>query len=220
LYSRAAVRVYGVDLRSGATLSRCLALLDQGERTRADRFTVEPPRRQFVITRGALRLLLAREVGCPAEALAFGAGRHGKPFLLAGDAPAEVAFNVSHSGTRGLIAIGRGAVGVDIEFTGCEADLDLVARGVFTPAEQAALQRKAGRDRATLFFRLWTQKEALIKARGCGFAYPPRQFTLPAALVGGAREAPFTFPGEAAPTWLVTDLSEGDYAAALVQASP
>jgi 4'-phosphopantetheinyl transferase len=187
----------------------------QEERARAERFTVAQPRRQFVITRGALRLLLAPLTGCPAQALTFGAGRHGKPFLEDGDS--KIAFNVSHSADRALIAIGRAPVGVDIEWLGREANLDLVAKGVFTAAEQAALRRKTGVEHATLFFRLWTQKEALIKARGCGFAYPPRRLAVPDALLAGGSCAPFTFPGERL-VWQVTDLSDGAYAAALAAA--
>lgn len=60
-------------------------------------------------------------------------------------------------------------------------------------------------ERILLFYRLWIQKEALIKATGKGFACPPRGFAVPDVLREGARSAPFTFPGETA-TWLVTDL--------------
>jgi 4'-phosphopantetheinyl transferase len=213
------VSVHGVDLRpNDAVEAACLALLDPEERARAARFKVAAPRRQFVVTRGALRLLLASHVGYEPEALTLAAGRHGKPYLVVDGAPSELAFNVSHSADRALIAIGRGPIGIDIELLGREADFDLVAKGVFTQAEQKALRQRAGAERRALFFRLWTQKEALIKAKGCGFAYPPRQFGLPDALVGGERRAAFSFPGEAA-VWQVTDLSEGDYAAALAQAS-
>jgi phosphopantetheine--protein transferase-like protein len=134
-------------------------------------------------------------------------------------APARVECNVSHSGQRGLIAIAPEPVGVDIEFLGREADFDLVAKGVLTAGEQAALQQQKGTERTKLFYRLWTQKEALIKATGRGFACPPRGFAVPDALLEGARCASFTFPGETA-AWLVTDLSDGAYAAALAHASP
>lgn len=57
------VWVHGVDLRCDhAVEAACLALLGEEERARAARFVVAEPRRQFVITRGALRLLLARHL--------------------------------------------------------------------------------------------------------------------------------------------------------------
>lgn len=65
----AGVCVHGVDLRPDAAVeAACLALLDEEDLARATRFTVAEPRRQFVLTRGALRLLLARRLGCPAAA--------------------------------------------------------------------------------------------------------------------------------------------------------
>jgi 4'-phosphopantetheinyl transferase len=214
------VWVHGVDLRpDDAVEAGCFALLDDAERARAARFIVAEPRRQFVITRGALRLLLAHHLVRQAQALTFATGAYGKPFAVVDGARSRVEFNVSHSAGRGLIAIAHGPVGVDIEFLGREADLDLVAKGVFTPAEQTALRQKAEAEHALQFYRLWTQKEALIKARGFGFALAPRRFALPDALLGGARSAPFSFPGESA-TWLVTDLSDGAYAAALAQPLP
>jgi 4'-phosphopantetheinyl transferase len=220
VHERAGVSVHGVDLGAGpAVEAACLALLDDEERARAARYQAAEPRRQFVITRGALRLLLAHHLDRPAPALTFATGSHGKPFAVVDGAPARVEFNVSHSARRGLIAIARGPVGVDIEFMGREADFHLVAKGVLTAAEQAALWQRAGAERALLFYRLWTQKEALIKATGRGFACPPRGFAVPDALREGGRCASFTFPGETA-AWLVTDLSDGAYAAALAHASP
>jgi 4'-phosphopantetheinyl transferase len=214
------VWVHGVDLRpDDAVEAACFALLDDAERARAARFIVAEPRRQFVITRGALRLLLAQHLARPAHALTFATAAYGKPFAVVDGAPSRVEFNVSHSAGRGLVAIAHGPVGVDLEFLGREADLDLVAKGVFTPAEQTALRQKAGAERALQFYRLWTQKEALIKAKGLGFALPPRGFAVPDALLEGARSAPFSFPGEGA-TWLVTDLSDGAYAAALAHPLP
>jgi 4'-phosphopantetheinyl transferase len=212
------VSVHRVDLRPDAQVEvECLALLDSQERERAERFTVARPRRQFVVTRGALRLLLAERLGCRAEALAFAAGPHGKPFLVAGEA-APLAFNVSHSAGRALVAIGQGAIGVDIECLERKGDLDLIAKGVFTPAEQAELAARAGAGRVALFFRLWTVKEALIKARGSGFAYPPARFEVPEPLRAGASHAMFSFPDETA-VWRITDLSEEGYAAALAETS-
>jgi 4'-phosphopantetheinyl transferase len=220
VHGSAGVWVHGVDLRCDHALeTTCLALLDEEERDRAARFAVAEPRRQFVITRGALRLLLARHLARPAHALRFANGPHGKPFVVVDGALSQVEFNVSHSAGRGLVAIARAPVGVDIEFLGREADFCLVAKGVLTAAEQVALQHRAGAERTLLFYRLWTQKEALIKAKGTGFACPPRSFAVPDALLAGARSAAFTFPGETA-TWLITDLSEGAYAAALAQVAP
>lgn len=213
------VSVHGVDLRpDDAVEAACQALLDPEERSRADRFKVAAPRRRFVVTRGALRLLLAARIGRPAEALAFGAGPHGKPFLITDGEPSAISFNVSHSAEHALVAIACSPVGVDVEWPERQGDLALVAKGVFTEVERAALDARSGTAWIALFFRLWTVKEALIKGRGCGFAYPPARFEVPALLRAGAAGATFTFPGEISPVWHITDLSREGYVAALALA--
>jgi len=215
------VWIHSVDLRPDeAVEAACLALLAPDERARAERFKVDRPRRQFVITRGALRLLLADHIDRPPRSLTFAAGPHGKPFLVVDGTPSSVRFNVSHSAARALIAIAPVTVGIDIEILERQADLELIARGVFTEPERAALAAEQGAEQARLFFRLWTVKEALIKARGSGFAYPPARFEVPEALRSGAAQARFSFPGEPTPVWHITDLSEDGYAAALAQEEP
>ena len=213
------VRVHAVGLGPDRASEEeaCFALLDPEERARAKRFRVDAPRRRFIITRGSLRVLLGAHLDVAPARLSFAAGEHGKPSLVVDGRPSKVGFNVSHTEDRGLIAIGEGAMGVDIEFLGREADFDGVSKVVFTAVEQAALQAKSGQDRVALFYRLWTQKEALIKARGSGFAYPPRDFSVPEAMLDGGRDAYFTFPGERSPVWRLLDLTEGRYAAALAQ---
>ena len=151
-----------------------------------------------------------------APALRFGQGPHGKPFLVA-EGGATIEFNVSHSTGRGLIALAHRPVGVDIEFLGRRADLDLVAKGVLTAAERAALEQREGAERVGLFYRLWTCKEALIKAKGTGFSTPPQSFAVPTALIEGAPSASFTFPGETV-VWDVRDLGDRTHAAALAHA--
>src|SRR4051794_16317063 len=87
------------------------ASLSEDELLRAAAFKVEEGRRNFVATRGALRALLGRYLEADPAALRFAATSNGKPRL---DYPsALLQFNVSHSGTAGLIAIaGEREVGI------------------------------------------------------------------------------------------------------------
>ena len=48
--------------------------------------------------------------------------------------------------------------------------LDVLVDAVFTPAEQAYIASNTGLDRHRAFFRLWTVKEALVKALGTGLS--------------------------------------------------
>ena len=106
---------------------------------------------------------LPRELGL--ARVEFAAGANGKPLLMG--AAAEWGFNLSHAGGWAVAALMRGgAVGVDLESMDRSADVDRLAARVFSESERA-LARAGGRE---AFFALWSRKEALLKALGCGWA--------------------------------------------------
>lgn len=96
-------------------------------------------------------------------------GEHGKPYApdLHG-----IEFNVSHSGRRALIAIARDqAIGIDIEAQGRRRSVDDIAERFFAPAESRALRALPEASRDAAFLRLWTGKEAVLKALGEGLSF-------------------------------------------------
>jgi 4'-phosphopantetheinyl transferase len=79
--------------------------------------------------------------------------------------PGQPDFNISHcKGWVAAAAIEQGKVGLDIE-AWQQMPLESFGR-VFTAAEMAYIQGHAHFEQA--FFRIWTRKEALIKADGRG----------------------------------------------------
>ena len=93
-----------------------LAWLDEGERSRRERFRHAGRRRQYTLCRAALRAILCGRLGCANEVLSFGEEGRGKPVALLSGNPAPVSFSVSHSGIHGLIAVAlAGRLGVDVE---------------------------------------------------------------------------------------------------------
>ena len=192
------------------------ALLDDDEHRRADRFLYPGPRRRFVLLRAALRSLLCDRLGCPNDALAFHAAEHGKPYAVVDDAPASIQFNVSDSGAHGLIAVApAGRLGIDVEERSDKRDLDGLIDTVFGADEQAVVGAAAGARRTETFYRLWTAKEALLKALGTGLYLEPSSFQAPPALLRGEPGAEFRFPHLPDVAWWVEDLSVGDFAAAI-----
>ena len=177
----------------GDALAQHRALLANEEKARADRFVFPRVRERFIVARAILRRLLSVYVrGHPAE-LCFGYAARGKPYLLHGS---ELHFNLSHAEDAAMIAIAtQREIGIDIEATARNVDIEGVARKVFSPDEFVRLTALAPADRRAAFFRIWTRKEAYIKARGDGFGYPTRSFSvslLPGdedALLDGARQA-------------------------------
>jgi 4'-phosphopantetheinyl transferase len=152
-------------------MQRWLRSLDRGERERADRFRIAADRREFVAAHALLRTMLTHHFGAPPTAWRFLVDANGKPSIDPNVGPRELEFNLSH--TRGLVAVALascGAIGVDVEEID-EAKADLaIAEAYFARSEIEMLQKAPPSERARAFFRLWTLKEAYIKAIGKGLS--------------------------------------------------
>lgn len=106
---------------------------------------------------------LPRELGL--ERVEFERGVNGKPLLTG--AAAGWGFNLSHAGEYVVAVLAKGvSVGVDLESTTRKADVERLGRRVFSESERFWVEA-GGRE---AFFTLWSQKEALLKALGCGWA--------------------------------------------------
>ncbi len=173
---RDAIHVVRLDL--SITSSSDDACLTPDELTRANRYVVEPPRRRFRRCRAALRRCLGALTGTPPASLRFGAEKFGKPILVEPD-PAGLVFNVSHTGDWGVIAFGWSReLGVDIETIDPRLDGLALAARFFSPAEQTALWSLPAAYQTAGFYRLWTSKEAYMKAVGLGMSLPLGSFTM------------------------------------------
>ena len=158
-------------MRPGPAREReAFAWLDREERSVWRKY-LPGPRRRFSLCRAALRAMLCGRLGCRNEQLSFALSEYEKPFALVEGARAPVSFNVSHSGNHGLIALAaEGRLGIDVEEPVDKRNLDGLIEMVMGPDERAQLASLRGIERLRLFYRIWTCKEALIKALGTGFS--------------------------------------------------
>ena len=112
--------------------------------------------------------LLAVYAGRPASALRVKYGAHGKPLLC--EVPLQ--FNISHSGTALLLGLSRQQpLGVDIEARPRKRSVLELARRWFDASEAAALEALPQALQQAAFLRLWSCKEAVLKAHGGGMVY-------------------------------------------------
>ena len=211
------VAIVHVDLAPHADCTPdVLSWLDQNERERWQGYRRAALRREFARCRAALRAVLCQHLGCSNGALAFAASKHGKPFAVVDGTPAGISFNVSHSGSHGLIAVTpHGRIGVDVEERRCRPDPDGAIRSAFAPAERAELAAAQGPRKVDLFFALWTMKEALLKARGVGLALDTSEFEIPFAMRRGSRSGVFRFADDPTVKWRLENLGNTDFAAAV-----
>lgn len=165
-------------------------ILDTHERGRLDRFHREIDTARYLAAHALARIVLA--AGADPATLVFDrtcrcGEQHGKPRLAAGGSE----FSMTHGGDLVGVAVHDAPVGLDVEPARPLTDLAGMAAHACSPTESIA-------DEAA-FFRLWTRKEALLKATGDGLSAPMSGITLGPA---GVTSWP-TGPG---PVWLL-DLS-------------
>lgn len=165
LLSPGEVHVWRVDLGGEERMERLGALLSEEERGRADRYHFPRDRRRFILGRGTLRCLLGRYLDRSPVSLQFSYGPRGKPILSG----TELSFNVSHSQDLALIACTWGReLGVDLEYLRPMRDLEQLSRRFFSPQEHQLICDQPTEQRLEVFFRIWTAKEACLKALGEG----------------------------------------------------
>lgn len=117
-----------------------------------------------------MKVLLAAYLDVEPEALSLTDDAHGRPHLAGHDG---LHFNWSHSGSHAMVAVAQAlpALGVDIEQRRERPRALELARRFFAEREHAALQQLPSTGRNDAFLRLWTAKEAVLKAHGRGLAY-------------------------------------------------
>ncbi len=167
---RADVVVRLVDLAAADDeLALALAVLSPAELARARRGTPAVHRRR-VLLRAALRTALAAELGTGPAGVPLTATATGRPQLPAATA---VDASCSASGPLGIVAVGRGCrVGVDLERLAPWTP-DVLDEGWLDRTEQQALTALPEPARPLAVTRAWTQKEAVLKARGTGLRDDP-----------------------------------------------
>ncbi|MEP7342308.1 MAG: 4'-phosphopantetheinyl transferase superfamily protein [Acidobacteriota bacterium] len=192
-------------------------ILSEDERDRAGRFHFVRDQTNFVVGRGLLRVLLSRYTGLEPERLVFSYGSRGKPALSLADAETTLRFNLSHSHEMALFAFTKEReIGVDVEWTERDIEIEQIAERFFSPTEASAIQLLSGVSQRQAFYNCWTRKEAFIKARGDGLSLDLAAFDV--SLIPGETAALLKTrwePGEAA-RWSLRDIKVGDgYAGAL-----
>ena len=210
------VTVWQVDLDACRRhLPAHLHLLSSDELGRAKRFRSAVHRDWFIACRVALRLVLGARLAMRPGRLRFRYGPSGKPEL--GSVPTGIRFNVSHTHGRALIAVAsRFDIGVDIEREAPVPDWKGLSALVFSDQERRALA-EAG-DKPGAFLRVWTRKEAVLKALGIGLSGSPADLTVslghePAIITNLAE-------GGSPSDWTLVDLSGTVGVAALAARVP
>lgn len=163
-----------------------LALLDDGERSRAERKRESAP---FVTGHALVRRTLGDLLDRDPAGLSFArrcttcrSELHGKPSLI--DEPGWH-FSLSYTSSLAVVAVAQGIeVGVDTEDL-TDADFDGFTDVTLARDEVAAFGGLTGHGLLVARARVWARKEAVLKATGHGLVVDPSE-----VLVSGPLDPP------------------------------
>lgn len=136
----------------------------------ADEIHLHWLKRQANSGRHPLQVVLGLYLGKPADEVVIEqTGASSKPVLA--NRPGDLQFNWSHSGDSAVVAVALGVeLGVDLEARDRTVNALALADRFFSAREYQFLRRLPDSQRSTAFLRLWTGKEAVLKALGRGIS--------------------------------------------------
>ena len=197
-------------------------ILSSDEIQKAARFLRTEDRTRYVVAHGFLRKLLGKYLEMEPTALSFITNGFGKPALAQSYARQPLCFNFAHSGDVILCAVTTGRqVGVDVEAIKSSLDVMELARAQFADEVFTGLGSLSSDERQEAFFRVWTRKEAFLKARGDGLQFGLNRFAVsvkpdPAPILSWVDGDP-----AASKNWSIIDIGIGyGYVAALAVERP
>jgi 4'-phosphopantetheinyl transferase len=145
--------------------------LSESERARADRYRSPDRRRQFQSSRRVLRRLLSSYLNCAPAEVPLASAPSGRPMILVGDTePFQI--SVSHVADVTAIAVAApgAAIGIDVESEIDESALPALINVAASSSERDWIESAPAATRCARLTLLWTIKEAVLKAAGCGAA--------------------------------------------------
>lgn len=175
------IEIWDVDLTSGRHLdsSKFGLVLSDEELLRIQQYKFEQDRHRYCVTRLAMRSLLAHYMMQSPQSIQLSYGPYGKPQVSVDNLQHDLQFNVSHTKKRALFAFARHyKVGIDIEYIQPDFPALDIASSNYTRPELTMLRRAPRQQQQSLFFSLWTRKEAVVKATGHGVSMDFRSFSV------------------------------------------
>jgi 4'-phosphopantetheinyl transferase len=148
-------------------------LLSNEERVHLNNLPLEEGRREYLVARGLVRMVLSLYEPVPATAWRFRRDAYGRPSISGPLTALPLDFNISHARGVAVCIVGVARrVGVDVEQLDHRVDVMEVAPHALTPSEKADLAAIPAGSRRRRFLEYWTCKESYTKAHGQGLSIP------------------------------------------------
>ena len=140
--------------------------LDAQDRERAGRFHFPEDRARHVLGRALVRKILGHYLSQSPEKIDLACTDRGRPYFPGDE---TMRFSITHA--RDLVAVAltaRARVGIDIEYMERKLHLKELAERILSAEDFREFEALPEEEKVAAFFRVWTRKEAYLKATGEG----------------------------------------------------
>jgi 4'-phosphopantetheinyl transferase len=158
--------VQHIDLDDSETALLIKAFAAPQDHASVARYPSARRREQGLATRALVRSMLQGKTSRAGASWALDNDASGKPRARTSDGDEPFQISMSHSRTIVACAItDEGTIGVDVEDMEPGREFEAIAAASFGPLEIKTVEH----DGLAAFYRIWTLREALAKARGVGY---------------------------------------------------
>jgi 4'-phosphopantetheinyl transferase len=203
------VHVWQVNLKTmPADTTKFTGTLSPDELERAGKLKIQRDREHFILCHSQLRLILSKYCDCLPGELSFRYNSCKKP-LISNTESGELKFNMSHSDDLMLVGLcKRNEIGIDIEKVREVDELENIANENFSAQEIKYLMDSS--DKINTFFKIWTRKEAFIKAIGKGIHFPLKSFCVEIKSMGSPEHLVILHHSPRQDQWRTSELKVSD----------
>jgi len=160
--------------------------LSPEELSELNSITIESRRNQYLTSRWMLKILLGELLNIKPNEISFIKSALGKPQLLNEKHSSIVSFNISHKTSISVIGItNKGQIGIDVEEVEENDKSMRIAERYFSVIELAWINQIQNQAEQNLrFYKVWSMKEAIIKAVGGGIFQNLNDFYIESQILG------------------------------------
>lgn len=169
-FSKDIINIFTINLRTLENyLPKLLTYLSDKEKIQAKTFLLKKLKDHYIASHGLLRILLGKYLSCSPSQVEYTYNEFQKPLCKNNQ---NLYFNMSHSHEYACYAFCLNyPIGIDIEYLNPKIEVNNLLPVSTTQAESFIFNTLKENDKFYLFYKMWTTKEAFLKALGLGLSY-------------------------------------------------
>jgi 4'-phosphopantetheinyl transferase len=155
-----------------------LSFLTESEINKINNYKTQLLRNRQIVSKAILKKTISEYLNIDILEIEYSLNKYGKPFLNKSLNHSSLNFNISHSENIGIFAFSLDDIGIDVEKIKEISNLGEVKEITLTDFEQKWYNNLDKEVQTEIFYKVWTIKEAFLKAIGKGFSFSPLNIEL------------------------------------------